>query len=83
MFSTPKQPSTREVFAQNLRRARRSKDITQEVLALDAGVPRGYLSRVERGAINISFDSADALARAIGVPLHELIDPRSDKISRT
>lgn len=67
--------TSREIFARNLRRARRLKDITQESLALDAGVPRGYLSRVERGTINISMDNADALARAIGVPLHDLVNP--------
>lgn len=67
--------TSREVFARNLRRARRLKDMTQESLAIDAGVPRGYLSRVERGTINISMDNADALARAIGVPLHDLVNP--------
>jgi transcriptional regulator with XRE-family HTH domain len=49
--------------------------MTQESLALDAGVPRGYLSRVERGTINISMDNAEALSRAIGVPLHDLVNP--------
>jgi transcriptional regulator with XRE-family HTH domain len=44
-------------------------------LALDAGVPRAYLSRVERGTINISIDNAEALSLAIGVPLHDLVDP--------
>jgi transcriptional regulator with XRE-family HTH domain len=67
--------TSREVFARNLRRARRLKDVTQESLALDAGVPRAYVSRVERGTINISIDNAEALSRAIGVPLHELVDP--------
>jgi transcriptional regulator with XRE-family HTH domain len=75
MPRTKSQITAREVFARNLRRARRLKDLTQEGLALDAGVPRAYLSRVERGAINISIDNADALARALGVPLHELVDP--------
>jgi transcriptional regulator with XRE-family HTH domain len=75
MSDTKPQLTTREVFAKNLRRARRLKDLTQEGLALDAGVPRAYLSRVERGTINISIDNADSLARAIGVPLHELVDP--------
>lgn len=73
--TTKPQPTTREVFARNLRRARRLKDLTQESLALDAGVPRAYLSRVERATINISIDSASALARAIGIPFHELVDP--------
>lgn len=75
MPSTKTASGSRTVFARNLRRARRLKDVTQESLATDAGVPRAYLSRVERGTINISMDSADALARAIGVPLHDLVDP--------
>lgn len=75
MSRTKPTSSAREVFARNLRRARRLKDLTQETLALDAGVPRGYLSRVERGTINISIDNADALARAIGIPLRDLVDP--------
>lgn len=75
MPSTKPHPTAREVFARNLRRARRLKDLTQEGLALDAGVPRAYLSRVERGTINISIDNADALSRALGVPLHDLVDP--------
>jgi len=68
-------PTARETFARNLRRARRLKDVTQEGLALEAGVSRAYLSRVERGTINISFDSAEALAKAIGVSLRDLVDP--------
>ena len=75
MSKTKKTLTSREVFARNLRRARRLKDLTQESVALDAGVPRAYLSRVERGTINISMDSADALARALGVPLRDLVDP--------
>lgn len=75
MSKTKPALTSREVFARNLRRARRLKDVTQESLALDAGVPRAYLSRVERGTINISIDNADVLSRAIGVPLHDLVDP--------
>ena len=76
--SMPKSPpplTARQVFARNLRRARRLKDVTQEMLAVEAGMPRAYVSRVERGNINISMDNADALAAAIGVPLRDLVDP--------
>jgi len=72
----PKPPLTaRQVFARNLRRVRRLKDLTQESLALEAEVPRAYVSRVERGAINISIDNAEVLAKAVGVPLRDLVDP--------
>ncbi len=75
MPKTPPQLTSREVFARNLRRARRLKDVSQEALALEADISRAYLSRVERGTINISIDNADVLARAVGVPLHDLVDP--------
>ncbi|MFC5522662.1 helix-turn-helix domain-containing protein [Polaromonas jejuensis] len=75
MSQTPPQLTSREVFARNLRRARRLKDVSQEALALEADISRAYLSRVERGTINISIDNAEILARAIGVPLHDLVDP--------
>lgn len=32
-------------------------------------------SRVERGAINISIEGAEVLAKAVGVPLGDLVDP--------
>ena len=72
----PKPPPTaRQVFARNLRRVRRLKDLTQEKVALEAEVPRAYVSRVERGTINISIDNAEGLAKAVGVPLKDLVDP--------
>lgn len=75
-MSKTKPPLTaRQVFARNLRRARRLKDVTQEALALDAGVPRPYLSSVELAKVNISIDNADAIAGALGVPLHDLVNP--------
>lgn len=51
------------------------KDLSQESLALEAEISRAYLSRVERGTINISIDNADVLAKAVGVALHDLVDP--------
>ena len=58
-----------------MRRARRLQDLTQEALALEAGMPRAYVSRVERGTINVSIDNADALSQAVGVALRDLVDP--------
>lgn len=71
--------TARAVFARNLRRARRTRDITQEVVALDAGLTRAYVSSVERGARNISIDNMGVLADAVGVPLKDLVDPEQFK----
>ena len=65
----------REVFARNLRRARRLKDLSQEELANRAGVGRAWLSGVESGGRNITIDNMGLLAQALNVPLRDLVDP--------
>lgn len=67
--------SARQVFGQNVRRARRLKDISQEELALGADLSRTYVSEVERGVRNVSIDNMGLLAQALGVPLRDLVDP--------
>ena len=67
--------SARTTFAQNLRTARRLRDISQEALALDAGLSRTYVSEVERGERNISIDNMGLLADALKVSLRDLVDP--------
>ncbi|MDE2156696.1 MAG: helix-turn-helix transcriptional regulator [Xanthomonadaceae bacterium] len=75
MRKASKPLSAREVFAQNLRRNRRLRDISQEALALQAGLSRTYISEVERGVRNISIDNMGLLAETIKVPLRDLVDP--------
>lgn len=65
---------SRLVFARNLRQARRLKDLSQEALALQAGLSRTYVSEVERGARNISIDNMGLLADALEIPLQDLLD---------
>jgi len=79
MKKTAKTLTARAVFARNLRRARRNRDITQEVMAFDAGLTRAYVSSVERGVRNISIDNMALLADAVGVPLKDLVDPEQFK----
>lgn len=56
----------------NLRRIRVSAGVSQEQLAVDAGVDRTYVGRVERGVENPSVGNLDKLAHALGVPIIEL-----------
>lgn len=69
----------RKIFARNLRQARRLKEISQEALALQAGLSRTYVSEVERGERNISIDNMGLLADALGIKLRELVDPEMFK----
>lgn len=75
MKKSKTQLSMREIFGQNLRRARRLKDISQEELALRSELSRTYVSEVERGIRNVSIDNMDILSQALGIPLSELVNP--------
>ena len=79
MLESMKKPkkslSTREIFGRNLRLARRLKEVSQEELALRADLSRSYVSEVERGVRNVSIDNMGLLAQALGVPLHNLVNP--------
>lgn len=74
MAKTSKALSAREVFARNIRRYRRWKEISQEALALDAGLSRTYIGEIERGERAVSIDIMGQIAAALHVPLRDLVD---------
>jgi len=59
----------RSRIAWNLRRIRAAKAVTQENLAVDAGVDRTSISDIERCEFNPSVDLLDRLAAALSVDL--------------
>ncbi|WP_179482854.1 MULTISPECIES: helix-turn-helix transcriptional regulator [unclassified Rhodanobacter] len=80
MGKASKPLSARDVFARNLRQSRRMKDLSQEALALQAGLSRTYVSEVERGTRNIAIDNMGLLAETLGVSLRDLVDPGMFKV---
>jgi transcriptional regulator with XRE-family HTH domain len=60
-------------FGDNLRKVRKAKDLSQEDLAAKAGLHRTYVSSVERGERNVTLETIDRLARALGVPMTRLM----------
>lgn len=61
------------MFAKNVRLARAERGLSQESLALEAGVNRTYLSAVERSEQNISIDNVFRIALALGIPAWQLL----------
>ncbi|MCJ2132401.1 helix-turn-helix transcriptional regulator [Methylobacterium sp. E-045] len=58
--------------AWHLRRLRVERGLSQEALAVDAGVDRGYVSGIERRSFNPTVDILDRLAFALSVDVSEL-----------
>lgn len=63
----------RRILAQNLRRLRRERGLSQEALADLAGVNRNYVGLLEREANAASVDILDQLATALEIDPIELL----------
>jgi transcriptional regulator with XRE-family HTH domain len=62
----------RRLLAWNLRRGRVRRGLSQEQLAVDAGVNRTYVSGVERAAENPTIEVLERLAKALSMDLADL-----------
>lgn len=60
-------------LAWNIRQLRAARGLSQETLAVDAGVAAPYLSGIERGTVNPTVDVLDRLAGALDVEVDVLL----------
>lgn len=66
-------PQTLEAgIGAEVRRLRKSLDLTVMELGLAAGISGGMLSKIENGAISPSLSTLEALAKALNVPITRL-----------
>ena len=66
------------IFAQNVRRYRKQKSLSQENLAALCELHRTYIGSVERGERNITLINAEKIARALDEPLASFLQEVSD-----
>jgi transcriptional regulator with XRE-family HTH domain len=66
-------PTPREL-GMNIRRARKAKELSQYALAKEADVSREYIRKLEAGKSDPTVGMLQRLARALGVPLAELLE---------
>ncbi|EGR0478787.1 helix-turn-helix transcriptional regulator [Vibrio cholerae] len=62
-----------EAVGQRIVQMRRSKGLPQEKLALLAEIDRSYMSRIERGKINITLEKLYKIADTLGCDVKELL----------
>ena len=63
-----------QLVARNIRRLRVARELSQESLAVDAGIDRTYVSRLEREIENPTIAILEKLAAALDVEIVELFD---------
>ena len=61
-------------FGSNLRKIRKRKLVTQEKLAFSMGIEISQISRIERGILNTSISTVNAIAAALEIPVKDLFD---------
>ncbi|QIN62672.1 helix-turn-helix protein [Caballeronia sp. SBC1] len=68
-------PILRRRVADHVRRLRLEKGMSQELLSVECGFHRTYVSQVERATTNITLDNLQRLAQGLGVDPSELLRP--------
>lgn len=73
MVNPTQKRGAQHLFAANMRRIRKAKELTQEKVAEAAGLHPNYISSVERGERNISICNIQRIATALGTTMSELV----------
>ena len=60
-------------IGQLIRKQRTQQGITQESLALQCGIDRSYMGRIERGEVNLTVEKLYEIASVLGISAKELL----------
>lgn len=69
------------IVAHNLRRLRRERDLSQERFAELVKLHRTYVGAIERGERNLTLNTLEQIARALGVSCAALLTPADSRRS--
>ena len=64
---------SRERIAQNIKKYRKEKCLKREELSLSLGFDNSYISKLERGTINITIDKLEKIADFFEVDVSNLL----------
>ena len=63
----------REIVAKNIAKLRKEKKLKREELSLILGFDNSYISKLEKGNINITIDKLEMLADLFKVDIYKLL----------
>lgn len=63
----------RQKFGRRVRELRKAQGFSQETFADECSLDRTYISGIERGKRNVALRNIEVIARALGVPISELM----------
>ena len=63
----------RQILANNIKNLRTQKKLSREELSLTLGVDNSYISKLEKGKINITLDKIEMLANYFGIEVYLLL----------
>jgi transcriptional regulator with XRE-family HTH domain len=75
-------PSANAVVAANIRRLRKDHKLSQEQFAELTKLHRTYVGAIERGERNITLNTLEQIARALGVSCSALLTPPERRKAR-
>lgn len=67
------QAQLKKRFGARVRQLRKARKLSQEALALEAGLDRSYVGSIERGKSNLALINIHRIANALGVEAGELL----------
>jgi len=68
--------AARQVLANNVRRLRRARGLTQEQLGEKTDLRQAHISEIEGGGSNLTLDRLQSIAAALGVRPMDLLDEK-------
>ena len=68
------------VLGARLRAARKGRNLTQERLAEASGLSARHIAKIEKGAVNPSFEALLTLVKTLGVSFDSIFDPADEQI---
>lgn len=68
------------ILGARIREARNERNLTQERLAELAGLSTRHLAKIEKGAVNPSFEILSTLKKTLGVSVDAILDPSIEPV---